>query len=84
MKYKRGAEAPLSRQNAATLELSTQGELQLTGMRRTIREWSVADRSILVDVAAGSTVVDVIEDIERIHTELNRCNLSYGKVLLDR
>src|ERR1700704_3713986 len=84
MEYKRGAEAPLSRQNAAALELHTERELQLARMRRTIWEWSVADRAILIDVAAGCTVVDMVEDIERIHTELDRRNLVDGEVLLDR
>ena len=53
-------------------------------MGRAIREGSTADCSILVDIAAGCTEVDVIEDIERVHAELNQRSLVDGKVLLER
>ena len=53
--WTRGAEAPLvcGVQRVSALELYPSRELQLTRMRRSIWEWSVADRSILVNIAAG-------------------------------
>ena len=50
-------------------------------MRRAIWERSVADGSILFDIAAGCAEVDVVEDIERIHSELNRRHLVDREVL---
>lgn len=84
MDRERGAEAPLSHDRSGMSELRTQRELQLTWMRRTIWEWPVANRSVLVDVAAGAAEVDMVDDIERIHTELDRCHLADGEVLLNR
>ena len=64
------------------LELNPGRELQLTRVGGAIDTWSVRNRSILFDIAAGKAKVDVIERVEGVHTELEIHALFDRKVLL--
>src|SRR5260370_29454887 len=75
--------SPFCSDDLASLELHTERELQLARMRRAIREWSVADRTILIKVAARRAPVDFVEDIVEICAELHSRNLMDQEVLLD-
>src|SRR5260370_17109542 len=84
MEYKRGAEAPPVEVRQLRLELHAYRELELPRVCRSIDARAVGDGSGVLDVSAWSAPVDVVEDIERIHAELERCDLPYREVLLHR
>ena len=70
-------------------ELEAHSELQLAGIRAAIFTCARTDRPRRLDIAAGSAIVDVIEEIECIHAELsnhrfvNREVLLHGKVRVE-
>ena len=81
-KRKKGSRSSPSFDNARTSELEAHGELQLAGIRSSIFPGSRADRSLALDIARGTSVVDVIEEIECVHPELSEHGFVDGEVLL--
>jgi hypothetical protein len=64
-------------------ELHSERELQLARVRRPIDSGTSIDGASLLDIAARISVVDVIEDIEGIHPELEKELFTDGEILLN-
>lgn len=64
-------------------ELHSQRELQLTRIGCSIHAGSGGDGSILFNVSAGRAKVYVVEDVIRVHAELDGHDLPDREILLD-